>query len=137
MNVAFFLTPKVEVAWLPVRATMRQALEKMEHHRYAAIPLLDDDGKYVATITEGDLLFRLRESPQVAWAQSDRIPLEDVPRRLSVLPVLVTSDIEDLFSRAVEQNFVPVVDSRGVFMGIVRRKVIIEYLIRELQKSEV
>jgi CBS domain-containing protein len=133
MNVAFFLTPKVEVAWLPVRATVRQALEKMEHHRYSAIPLLDEDGRYVGTLTEGDLLFRLRDSPTTA----DRIPLVDVPRRLSVHPVSVTADIEDLFLLAVEQNFVPVVDSRGVFMGIVRRKVIIEYLIKEWQERAV
>lgn len=135
MNVAFFLTPKVEVAWLPARASMRQALEKMEHHRYSAMPVLDADGRYVATITEGDLLFRLRQSPTTAWADTDHIPLSDVPRRLNVLPVQVTADIEDLFSLAVDQNFVPVVDSRGVLMGIVRRRVIIGYLIEEWHRT--
>lgn len=41
MNIAFFLIPKSEVVWLPKNSTMRQALEKMEYHRYAAIPLIE------------------------------------------------------------------------------------------------
>lgn len=51
MNVAFFLLPKNEVVFLPVTATMRQALEKMEFHRYTAVPLIDEEGKYTGTIT--------------------------------------------------------------------------------------
>ncbi len=56
MNIAFFLTPKSEIVYETIDATMRQALEKMEHHRYTAIPLIDKKGKYVGAITEGDLL---------------------------------------------------------------------------------
>ena len=45
MNVAFFLLPKSEVVWLSPHATLRQALERMERHRYSAVPLVDDDGR--------------------------------------------------------------------------------------------
>lgn len=38
MNIAFFLIPKKEVAYLPIKCTMRQALEKMEYHKYTASP---------------------------------------------------------------------------------------------------
>ncbi|MEG1742255.1 MAG: CBS domain-containing protein, partial [Acetivibrio sp.] len=57
MNILFFLKPKVEVAYLYDDYTIRQALETMEHHRYSSIPLLNRNGKYVGTITEGDLLW--------------------------------------------------------------------------------
>ena len=60
MNIAFFLTPKIEVVWLAASSTVRQALEKMEAHRYAAIPMIDDHGRYVGTLTEGDLLWHLK-----------------------------------------------------------------------------
>ena len=56
MNILFFLTPKEDVAHVDEDDTMRQVLEKMEHHGYTAIPLLSREGKYIGTITEGDLL---------------------------------------------------------------------------------
>ena len=37
--------------------TLRQALEKMEHHGYAAVPLLSTEGKYLGTLTDGDVLW--------------------------------------------------------------------------------
>ena len=51
MNILFFLTPKSDVAYIYADDTIRQALEKMEHHRYAAVPVLEHSGKYVGTIT--------------------------------------------------------------------------------------
>ncbi|MEG0305667.1 MAG: CBS domain-containing protein, partial [Oscillospiraceae bacterium] len=41
MNILFFLTPKNDVAFLYDDFTLRQALEKMEHHRYSSIPILN------------------------------------------------------------------------------------------------
>ena len=41
--------------------TLRQALEKMEHHGYAAVPLLSTEGKYLGTLTDGDVLWGLKE----------------------------------------------------------------------------
>ena len=61
MNILFFLTPKEDVAHVDEDDTMRQVLEKMEHHGYTAIPLLSREGKYIGTITEGDLLWEMRE----------------------------------------------------------------------------
>ena len=61
MNILFFLTPKEDVAHVDEDDTMRQVLEKMEHHGYTAIPLLSREGKYIGTITEGDLLWFLKD----------------------------------------------------------------------------
>ena len=63
MNILFFLTPKEDVAHVEETDTMRQVLEKMEHHGYTAIPLLGVEGKYIGTITEGDLLFKGPQFP--------------------------------------------------------------------------
>lgn len=127
MNVAFFLTPKAEVVWIPARATMRQALEKMEHHRWAAVPILDDEDRYVGTLTEGDLLWKMKATPGLDFSRTESVMLADVPLRTRAQAVEIHVDIETLFARAVDQNFVPVIDARGVLMGIVRRKAIIEY----------
>lgn len=62
MNILFFLTPKSEVAYVEETDTLRQALEKMEHHGYAAVPLLSTEGKYLGTLTDGDVLWGLKKT---------------------------------------------------------------------------
>ena len=49
MNILFFLTPKSEVAYVREDDTLRQAVEKMEYHGYAAVPLLSVDGRDIGT----------------------------------------------------------------------------------------
>lgn len=127
MNVAFFLTPKAEVAWVKTTATLRQAIERMEHHRYTAVPLLAPDGRYAGTLTEGDLLWFMKQHPQLRFEDTERVPLEAVPRRTTVRPIHVDAHIEALLDLALDQNFVPVVDDREVFIGIVRRRSILAY----------
>ena len=56
MNVLRFLTPKSNVAYIYDDFTLRQTLEKMEFHRYSAIPIINRAGEYVGTLTEGDLI---------------------------------------------------------------------------------
>lgn len=65
MNIAFFLTPKNEVVYENQESSMRQVMEKMEYHGYTAIPLIDKNGKYVGTLTEGDLLWKLKNTPEL------------------------------------------------------------------------
>ena len=55
MNILFFLTPKQDVAFIYDDFTLRQTLEKMEHHRYSSIPVLTRRGEYAGTITEGSM----------------------------------------------------------------------------------
>lgn len=130
MNIAFFLLPKQEVVCLPSNATLRQTLERMERHRYTAVPVLSEDGKYVGTVTEGDLLWYLKNKQGLSFEQTARIPLSDVPLRLSNRPVQIDANMEDLISLAKGQNFVPVVDDTRTFIGIVRRSDIIDYCAR-------
>ncbi|HEY8552298.1 MAG TPA: CBS domain-containing protein [Thermaerobacter sp.] len=132
VNVAFFLLPKSEVVWLSPRNTLRQALERMEYHRYSAVPLVDEEGRYAGTLTEGDLLWFIKGTPGFTFDQAERILVRDVPRRLRNDPVPVYADVRDLVRLAAVQSFVPVVDDRGLFIGIVRRREIIEYCARLL-----
>lgn len=135
INVAFFLIPKKEVAFLPLSCTMRQAIEKMEYHRYTAIPIIDNEGKYVGTITEGDLLWALKNTPGLTLETTEKLPLVDIPRHMENAPVRIEATIDSLLSLAITQNFVPVVDDEGVFIGIVRRREIIEYLAERLKNN--
>ena len=136
MIIPFFLTPKQEVIILSPQNTMRQALEKMEHHRYSAIPLIDEKGKYVGTITEGDLLWKIKNTPSLSFENTNKILLTEVPRHITNQPVKITARVDSLLRLAISQNFVPVVDDNDVFIGIVKRSDIIEYCADLLEKKQ-
>lgn len=127
MNIAFFLLPKQEVVYVSSSATLRQTLERMEYHRYTAVPILGDDGTYAGTVTEGDLLWFLKNRPDLTFDQAHKVSLMEVPLRLSNKAVAIDAKMEDLISLAKVQNFVPVVDDMNRFIGIVRRSDIIDY----------
>ena len=136
MNILFFLTPKQDVAYLYSDCTLRQALEKMEYHRYACIPLIDRDGTYVGTITEGDLLWDIKKRLPADTDDFDIVPISQVARRSDYKAVCVTTSIEELLDAALNENFVPVVDDRGVFIGIVTRKRIMQYYADKVDQRE-
>ena len=50
-----------------------------------------------------------------------------VPRRWYNKPINVNCNMEDLFLTAMQQNFVPVTDDDGTFIGIICRRDIMEY----------
>lgn len=132
MNIAFLLTPKSEVIYLQPDCTMRQAMEKMEYHRYSAIPLVDEQGRYTGTITEGDLLWKMKNTPGLSFEGTENVWLDDIPKQVKNKPVLIDAQVKDLLSLALVQNFVPVVDDSETFIGIVRRREIIEYCLEIL-----
>ncbi len=72
MNLAFFLTPRSDVLWVRTTATVRQAIERMQHHRWAAVPPLDPRGRYAGTLSEGDVLAYWKRHPGLTFD----LPLE-------------------------------------------------------------
>ncbi|MEC0093750.1 hypothetical protein PMSD_01100 [Paenibacillus macquariensis subsp. defensor] len=128
MNIAFFLLPKQEVVCLTLESTLRQTLERMEFHRYTSVPMLDNKGEYAGTITEGDLLWYMKNSEgKVTFENASKFLIKDIPIKMSNKPVSIDANMEDLISLAKVQNFVPVVDDMNRFIGIVRRSQVIEY----------
>lgn len=128
MNILFFLTPKVDVAYIYDSYTLRQVLEKMEHHKYSCIPVINERGKYVGTITEGDLLWGLKSRCDLNLKAAEDVPITAFKRRADYSPIRVDSDMEDLLDKAMKQNFVPVVDDQKNFIGIVTRRDIMHYI---------
>ena len=127
MNILHFLTPKSEVAYLYDDFSLRQALEKMEYHQYSAIPVITREGEYVGVITEGDLLWDIKNHNFQNLRQTEEQPLCEIHRHTRATAVRISTSIEDLVVSAMSQNFVPVVDDRNMFIGIVKRKEIIRY----------
>ncbi|GLC80501.1 CBS domain-containing protein [Lacrimispora brassicae] len=127
MNILFFLTPKNEVAYIFEDESLRQALEKMEYHKYSAVPVINRRGKYVGTITEGDMLWGIKNKFNLSLKEAEQVTVAAIDRRSDNRPVYADSNMEDLIDKALNQNFVPVVDDQKNFIGIITRKDVIRY----------
>ena len=126
-NILFFLTPKALCAFLYDDYTVRQALEKMEVAGYSALPILTRDGEYRGTLTEGDVLWAMKNMCDLNLRLAERVRIMDISRRKDNIPVPVSTTMHELVERARNQNFVPVVDDKNTFIGIVTRSSIIKY----------
>ena len=136
MNILFFLTPKSDVAYIFEDETLRQTVEKMEHRKFSCIPILNKEGKYTGTISEGDLLWGIKRLNIniTDLKQMEDVSIMAIPRRATYKPVHADADMENLLDRAINQNYVPVIDDKGSFIGIITRKEIIKYCYKEMRE---
>ena len=136
MNIMRFVVPKSLVEYVTVDNTVRQAIEKMRYHRYVAIPVIDGEGKYVGTLRNDDILAYFLDSGSfdARFAEKDKVA-EIIDRNYS-LPVYHDASMNDLIEKAKEHNFVPVVDDRGCFVGIILRRDILNFLFNHYCKNE-
>ena len=131
-NILFFLKPKAMCDFVYDDFSVRQAVEKMEAAGYAALPILNRHGQYRGTITEGDLLWALKNLCYMDIRQAEARRIMEITRRKDNIPVRVTTNMHDLIQRASSQNFVPVVDDKDTFIGIITRSAIIKYCSEQL-----
>ena len=135
MNILYFLTPKNQVANIYDDCNLRQLMEKLEYHKYTAIPVINRDGQYVGTVAEGDLLRVIKDNFNMNFQAAQGIIVRDIPRRTEVLPVNANASMDDIMDMAIAQNFVPVTDDNDVFIGIVTRREILKHLKDRLNKT--
>lgn len=132
-NVFFFLKAKGEVKFLYDNISVEDGLKIMNEHGYTAMPVINKDGVYKGNITEGDFLWYLLKNPVVDLKS---IKLKELIRKDYMPAASINVDMKSLFEQSLEQNYVPIVDDRYIFIGIVTRKSIIRYLIDQAQKQE-
>lgn len=137
MNILFFLKPKATVAYLYDNCSVRQGLEKMRVHGYTAIPVITREGKYIGTVSEGDYLWYilLKKTQEQNLKSLEECYIKDIIRNKRDRAVRVNESIDNLLNMVMEQNFVPVVDDRGMFIGIITRKDIIKYFYDKEKKN--
>ena len=132
MNILFLLTPKAACAYLRAEDTLRQALERMESAGYAALPILAKDGGYCGTLTEGDLLWAVKNLCIRDMRDLENHGIMEISHRRNNQPGSVDAKVEDVLTKAVDQNFVPVVDDRNTFIGIITRRSAMQYCLNQV-----
>jgi CBS domain-containing protein len=142
MNIAYFLKTKGEVAYLYEDYTLRQGLEKMRNHGHTAIPVLSGDNKYIGTISEGDFLWFLIDDGKNQLNKTDIKDIEAVKIKDFFIEgknpsVRITATMDEMLMKALDQNFIPVVDDRDYFIGIITRRDIILYINSKLTEDDI
>lgn len=136
MNIAYCLTPKSSVAYLYDDYTFRQGLEKMRHHGYTTIPVIDREGHYVGTVSEGDFLWKIVDQAEgTSMKDMEKLHVRDIVH-WNRLPVRITASGEKLMELAKTQNFIAVVDDYDCFIGIVTRRDIMKRLLEQGNKTD-
>lgn len=131
------MTPKNDVEYLYDDFSLRQALEKMEAHHYQAIPIINHQGNYVGTITEGDLLWFIKNQKRFDIGQAENIPIRRIEHHKDYSAVSILAPIDDIFALAVQQNFIPVLDDQQIFIGIIRRQTVISHFYEKYFKKAI
>lgn len=135
MNILFFLIPKSQVAYVESSFTIRQVAEKLDYHKYSVIPVLDEEGKFLDVISEGDLFWFVKKYYNMNYKSSEEINIMSVPKRRTYQAINCNASMDELLSLACSQNFVPVLDDNCVFIGIITRKAILGYFADKMHKE--
>ena len=83
-----------------------------------------------------DLLWGMKKYTNLNLKEAEHIFIHDFERKADYIAVAADSDMKDLISRAMSQNFVPVVDDQNKFIGIITRRSIIEYCYDKLNECD-
>ena len=127
MNILFFILTKDKTHYVLSSFSLRQTIEKMEACGYTSLPIINEKGEYIATITEGDILRYIKKHNNLTLKNSEKVNITDLEIKKEVKSIKVYSNMEDLIDVALAQNFVPVVDDSNMFIGIITRRSIISY----------
>lgn len=127
MNILKFLKPKAVIDFVYEDYTVRQAIEKMRNHGFTAVPVIGRDGGYIKTLAEGDILWFMLDNNIMDIKDLEKYSISNIPKRVKNNPVYIYSTIEDLILLLMNQNFVPVIDDRNMFIGIITRQDILRY----------
>lgn len=136
MNILFYLVPKSELVYIYDDYSVRQTMEKLEFHRYTSVPMINRKGQYVGSLTEGDLLWGLKNRGISDWKETENLSVKQLKRCRDNEPININCKMEDLVMTSMNQNFIPVIDDNRTFIGIVTRKSIISYCFDKYKKME-
>lgn len=132
MNLLFFLTPKDQTSYIEEDCTIRQALEKMDYHKFTTIPVIDAEGHYVSTLSEGDILRLIKNDCNFDLKTAEDTRLVDVARYRSYKALDINCKVEEVIEMSRNQNFIPMVDDRGMYIGMIKRKDVIDYIYKRV-----
>ena len=124
-----FLTPKSKTFYIEGDPTIRQVVEKFDAHKFSVVAILDENGRFISTISEGDILRYIKNIKNFNLMIAESVRISDVERYRPYKALSINTSLGEVIKLSLEQNFIPVVDDRNMYIGIIKRKTIIDYLL--------
>lgn len=128
-NILSFLTPKMDTFYLEADSTIRQALEKFDYYKFSVVPLINENGEFVSTVSEGDILRYIKNDCDFDIKEAETFKICDLQKYRPYKALPIDTPIKEIVKLSLEQNFIPMVDGRNMFIGIIKRKSIINLMI--------
>ncbi len=126
-----YLTPKVQTYFIAAGSTIRQALEVFDYHKFSVVSVVDKKGRFVSTISEGDILRYIKNVANFDMVLAEAITIENVERYRPYKALGINSSFDEIVKLSLDQNYIPVVDDRNVYIGIIKRSSIINAIVNE------
>ncbi len=130
INLLSLLLPKKDLCYITNTESVKEVMHKMKETGYSMIPVLNEEGIYLYSLSEGDILFYLQDNYFDMKNIEDK-PISIVPPRRQIKSVAIQTTERDSLELISSQNYVPVVDDRKMFIGIITRSALVSK-IREL-----
>lgn len=128
MNVFDALTPKMLTFYLDTKTTIRQALEKFDMHKFSVVPIIDEEGNYITTVSEGDILRYIKNACNFDMKMAEDVLVMNIDHYRPYKSLSSMGTVDQMYDLILSQNFIPVVDDRGIYIGIIKRKEVLQYL---------
>ena len=130
LSIVHLLTPKGVTVFLYDDDTVRNGMHTFQHYGYTSVPVINRHGGYMGCITEGDFLrYVMKNGTDPAAMENTHIG--DIMRPNFGWAVQMHASTQEVVDIALKENYVPVIDDRGILCGIITRKSVIEYLASE------
>lgn len=130
------MIPKSRVEYITTQSTVRQALEKMRYHHYVAIPVIDEEGMYVGTLRNDDIFKYILENGYFDYRAAEQDSVMSILDKEYSKPLYHSASVNELINNVMEHNFVPVVDDRGCFIGMILRRDVLNFLLEFYEEKK-
>lgn len=126
MNALKLMLSKDKVAYLKSDCPLEEAITLFTESGYSAVPVIDEKGYYLGTVCDKDFL-KLYSSPSYI-EDLDNLKLKDIINADWNPAINVYTDVDNVLLLSMNQNFLPVIDDEEIFIGIITRKAVIQFL---------
>lgn len=123
-HIEHYMIPSKDLAIVVDTHNMDHVLLLITSNGYSRIPVITKDKYYVGTISISDIMRYQADYELAEWELSQTDIALAVNDKIET--VLTTAPLTEVMHKLVDNPFLPVLDTKGYFLGIITRKSILK-----------